>query len=136
MNELETYKAQLKEMIDALEERHSVCLIIADLQSDETAATDIDVGIHNVSMRKFANLLCIGLKEAMIEARMAPVIGAKYIAELHRAVTRAGADASAEVLKTMPEDEKIAELDAMLEDLLGSLKASSKGSDGDGHTEE
>ena len=74
------------------------------------------------SLAELGGFLCEALREAFIEAGIKPRAGFAYADALCKTILRSCADASSEVLKNLPADEREAELRGMLSELLNDTE--------------
>lgn len=112
-------KAKLIEEIQNLPDGSSFVFVAAEPAENENAQMITAVGCSLVELGGF---LCEALREAFIEAGIKPRAGFAYADALCKTILRSCADASAEVLKNLPADERKAELSEMLLELLGDTE--------------
>ena len=112
-------KAKLIEEIQNLPDGSSFVFVAAEPAENENAQMITAVGC---SLAELGGFLCEALREAFIEAGIKPRAGFAYADALCKTIFRSCADASAEVLKNLPADERKAELSEMLLELLGDTE--------------
>ena len=112
-------KAKLIEEIQNLPDGSSFVFVAAEPAENENAQMITAVGC---SLAELGGFLCEALREAFIEAGIKPRAGFAYADALCKTVFRSCADASAEVLKNLPADEREAELRGMLQELLSDTE--------------
>lgn len=112
-------KAKLIEKIQNLPDGSSFVFVAAEPDEKENAQTITAVGC---SLAELGGFICSALHDAFIEAGIKPRAGCAYADALCKTLLRSCADASAEVLKNLPADERKAELRGMLLELLDDTK--------------
>ena len=112
-------KAKLIEEIQNLPDGSTFVFIAAEPDEKEDAQTITAVGC---SLADLAGFICGALHDAFIEAGIKPRAGRAYADALCKTIFRSCADASAEVLKNLPADEREAELSEMLLELLNDIE--------------
>ena len=112
-------KAKLIEEIQNLPDGSSFVFVAAEPAENENAQMITAVGC---SLAELGGFLCEALREAFIEAGIKPRAGFAYADALCKTILRSCADASSEVLKNLPADEREAELRGMLSELLSDTK--------------
>ena len=112
-------KAKLIEEIQNLPDGSSFVFVATEPDEKENAQTITAVGC---SLAELGGFICSALHDAFIEAGIKPRAGRAYAEALCKTMRRSCADASAEVLKNLPSDEREAELSAMLLELLGDTE--------------
>ena len=114
-------KAKLIEEIQNLPDGSTFVFVAAEPAENEkeNAQTITAVGCSLVELGGF---LCSALHDAFIEAGIKPRAGFAYADALCKTILRSCADASAEVLKNLPADEREAELRGMLQELLSDTE--------------
>ena len=112
-------KAKLIEEIQNLPDGSSFVFVATEPDEKENAQTITAVGCSLVALGGF---ICSALHDAFIEAGIKPRAGFAYANALCKTILRSCADASSEVLKNLPADEREAELRGMLQELLSDTK--------------
>lgn len=112
-------KAKLIEEIENLPDGSSFVFVAAEPAENENAQMITAVGC---SLAELGGFLCEALREAFVEAGIRPRAGRAYAEALCKTILRSCADASAEVLKNLPADEREAELRGMLLELLNGTE--------------
>ena len=112
-------KAKLIEEIQNLPDGSTFVFVAAEPTEKENAQMTTAIGC---SLADLAGFICEALHDAFIEAGIKPRAGRAYAEALCKTVFRSCADASAEVLKNLPADEREAELRGMLLDLLNDTE--------------
>ena len=112
-------KAKLIEEIQNLPDGSTFVFVAAEPDEKENAQMITAVGC---SLAELGGFLCEALREAFIEAGIKPRAGRAYAEALCKTVFRSYVDASAEVLKNLPADEREAELRGMLLELLSDTE--------------
>lgn len=112
-------KAKLIEEIQNLPDGSTFVFVAAEPDEKENAQTITAVGCSLVALGGF---ICSALHDAFIEAGIKPRTGFAYANALCKTILRSCADASSEVLKNLPADEREAELRGMLSELLSDTE--------------
>ena len=112
-------KAKLIEEIQNLPDGSTFVFVAAEPDEKENAQMTTAIGC---SLADLAGFICEALHDAFIEAGIKPRAGRAYADALCKTVFRSCADASAEVLKNLPADEREAELRGMLQELLSDTE--------------
>lgn len=112
-------KAKLIEEIQNLPDGSSFIFVATEPDEKENAQTITAVGCSLVALGGF---ICSALHDAFIEAGIKPRAGFAYANALCKTILRSCADASSEVLKNLPADEREAELRGMLSELLSDTE--------------
>ena len=112
-------KAKLIEEIQNLPDGSSFVFVATEPDEKENAQTITAVGCSLVALGGF---ICSALHDAFIEAGIKPRAGFAYANALCKTILRSCADASSEVLKNLPADEREAELRGMLQELLSDTE--------------
>ena len=112
-------KAKLIEEIQNLPDGSTFVFIAAEPDEKEDAQTITTVGC---SLAELGGFVCSALHDTFIEAGIRPRAGRAYADALCKTIFRSCADASAEVLKNLPADEREAELSEMLLELLNDIE--------------
>lgn len=112
-------KAKLIEEIQNLPDGSSFVFVATEPDEKENAQTITAVGCSLVALGGF---ICSALHDAFIEAGIKPRAGFAYANALCKTILRSCADASSEVLKNLPADEREAELRGMLSELLDNTE--------------
>lgn len=112
-------KAKLIEEIQNLPDGSTFVFVAAEPAEKEKAQMITAIGC---SLADLGGFICGALHDAFIEAGIKPRAGRAYAEALCKTIFRACADASAEVLKNLPADEREVELSEMLLELLDDTK--------------
>ena len=112
-------KAKLIEEIQNLPDGSTFVFVAAEPDEKENAQMITAIGC---SLADLGGFICGALHDAFIEAGIRPRAGRAYADALCKTVFRSCADASAEVLKNLPADEREAELSEMLLELLNDIE--------------
>lgn len=112
-------KAKLIEEIQNLPDGSSFVFVAAEPDEKENAQMITAVGC---CLAELGGFICEVLREAFIEAGIGPRAGYAYADALCKTILRSCADASAEVLKNLPVNEREAELRGMLSELLSDTE--------------
>ena len=112
-------KAKLIEEIQNLPDGSTFVFVAAEPAEKENAQMTTAVGC---SLAELGGFFCSALHDAFIEAGIRPRAGRAYADALCKTIFRSCADASAEVLKNLPADEREAELRGMLLELLSDTE--------------
>ena len=112
-------KAKLIEEIQNLPDGSTFVFVAAEPAEKENVQMITAIGC---CLAELGGFLCEALREAFIEAGIKPRAGFAYADALCKTILRSCADASAEVLKNLPADEREAELRGMLSELLSDTK--------------
>ena len=112
-------KAKLIEEIQNLPDGSTFVFVAAEPDEKENAQMITAIGCN---LADLAGFICEALHDAFIEAGIKPRAGRAYAEALCKTVFRSCADASAEVLKNLPADEREAELRGMLLELLNDTE--------------
>lgn len=112
-------KAKLIEEIQNLPDGSSFVFVAAEPDEKEHAQTITAIGC---CLAELGGFICSALHDAFIEAGIKPRAGFAYANALCKTILRSCADASAEVLKNLPADEREAELRGMLLELLDNTE--------------
>ena len=112
-------KAKLIEEIQNLPDGSTFVFVAAEPAEKENAQMTTAVGC---SLAELGGFLCSALHDTFIEAGIKPRAGFAYADALCKTILRSCADASAEVLKNLPADEREAELRGMLQKLLSDTE--------------
>ena len=114
-------KAKLIEEIQNLPDGSSFVFVAAEPAENENENAQMITAV-GCSLAELGGFLCSALHDTFIEAGIRPRAGRAYADALCKTVFRSCADASAEVLKNLPADEREAELRGMLSELLSDTK--------------
>ena len=114
-------KAKLIEEIQNLPDGSTFVFVAAEPAENENENAQMITAV-GCSLAELGGFLCEALREAFIEAGIRPRAGRAYADALCKTVFRSCADASAEVLKNLPADEREAELRGMLQELLSDTE--------------
>lgn len=112
-------KAKLIEEIQNLPVGSTFVFVAAEPAEEENAQMTTAIGC---SLAELGGFLCSALHDTLIEAGIRPRAGRAYADALCKTILRSCADASAEVLKNLPADEREAELRGMLLELLNDTE--------------
>ena len=112
-------KAKLIEEIENLPDGSTFVFVAAEPAEKERVQMTTAIGC---SLAELGGFICSALHDAFIEAGIRPRAGRAYADALCKTLLRSCADASAEVLKNLPADERKAELREMLLELLGDTE--------------
>lgn len=114
-------KAKLIEEIQNLPDGSTFVFVAAEPAENENENAQMITAV-GCSLAELGGFLCAALRETFIEAGIRPRAGRAYADALCKTVFRSCADASAEVLKNLPADEREAELRGMLQELLSDTE--------------
>ena len=114
-------KAKLIEEIQNLPDGSTFVFVAAEPAENENENAQMITAI-GCSLAELGGFLCSALHDTFIEAGIRPRAGRAYADALCKTVFRSCADASAEVLKNLPADEREAELRGMLLELLSDTE--------------
>lgn len=114
-------KAKLIEEIQNLPDGSTFVFIAAEPAENENENAQMITAV-GCSLAELGGFLCSALHDTFIEAGIRPRAGRAYADALCKTVFRSCADASAEVLKNLPADEREAELRGMLQELLSDTE--------------
>lgn len=114
-------KAKLIEEIQNLPDGSTFVFVAAEPAENENENAQIITAV-GCSLAELGGFLCSALHDTFIEAGIRPRAGRAYADALCKTVFRSCADASAEVLKNLPADEREAELRGMLQELLSDTE--------------
>ena len=114
-------KAKLIEEIQNLPDGSTFVFVAAEPAENENENAQMITAI-GCNLADLAGFICEALHDAFIEAGIKPRAGRAYAEALCKTVFRSCADASAEVLKNLPADEREAELRGMLSELLDNTE--------------
>lgn len=114
-------KAKLIEEIQNLPDGSTFVFVAAEPAENENENAQMITAV-GCSLAELGGFLCSALHDAFIEAGIRPRAGRAYADALCKTVFRSCADASAEVLKNLPADEREAELRGMLQELLSDTE--------------
>ena len=114
-------KAKLIEEIQNLPDGSTFVFVAAEPDEKEKENAQMITAI-GCSLADLGGFICGALHDAFIEAGIRPRAGRAYADALCKTVFRSCADASAEVLKNLPADEREAELRGMLQELLSDTE--------------
>ena len=112
-------KAKLIEEIQNLPDGSTFVFVAAEPAENENAQMITAIGC---CLAELGGFICSALREAFIEAGIKPRAGFAYADALCKTILRSCADASSEVLKNLPADEREAELRGMLQELLSDTE--------------
>ena len=112
-------KAKLIEEIQNLPDGSTFVFVAAEPAEKENAQMITAIGC---SLADLGGFICGALHDAFIEAGIKPRAGFAYANALCKTILRSCADASSEVLKNLPADEREAELRGMLSELLSDTE--------------
>ena len=110
-------KAKLIEEIQNLPDGSTFVFVAAEPAENENENAQMITAV-GCSLAELGGFLCSALHDTFIEAGIRPRAGRAYADALCKTIFRSCADASAEVLKNLPADEREAELLGMLFELL------------------
>ena len=114
-------KAKLIEEIQNLPDGSTFVFVAAEPAENENENAQMITAV-GCSLAELGGFLCSALHDAFIEAGIKPRAGFAYADALCKTILRSCADASSEVLKNLPADEREAELRGMLSELLSDTK--------------
>lgn len=114
-------KAKLIEEIQNLPDGSTFVFVAAEPAENENENAQMITAV-GCSLAELGGFLCSALHDTFIEAGIRPRAGRAYADALCKTVFRSCADASAEVLKNLPADEREAELRGMLLELLNDTE--------------
>ena len=114
-------KAKLIEEIENLSDGSSFVFVAAEPAENENENAQMITAV-GCSLAELGGFLCSALHDTFIEAGIRPRAGRAYADALCKTIFRSCADASAEVLKNLPADEREAELRGMLLELLNDTE--------------
>ena len=114
-------KAKLIEEIQNLPDGSTFVFVAAEPAENENENAQMITAV-GCSLAELGGFLCSALHDTFIEAGIRPRAGRAYADALCKTVFRSCADASAEVLKNLPADEREAELRGMLQELLNDTE--------------
>lgn len=114
-------KAKLIEEIQNLPDGSTFVFVAAEPAENENENAQMITAV-GCSLAELGGFLCSALHDTFIEAGIRPRAGRAYADALCKTVFRSCADASAEVLKNLPADEREAELRGMLQELLSDTE--------------
>ena len=114
-------KAKLIEEIQNLPDGSTFVFVAAEPAENENENAQMITAV-GCSLAELGGFLCSALHDTFIEAGIRPRAGRAYADALCKTVFRSCADASAEVLKNLPADEREAELRGMLLELLSDTE--------------
>lgn len=112
-------KAKLIEEIQNLPDGSSFIFVATEPDKKENAQMITAIGC---CLAELGGFICSALHDAFIEAGIKPRAGFAYADALCKTILRSCADASSEVLKNLPADEREAELRGMLQELLDNTE--------------
>lgn len=112
-------KAKLIEEIQNLPDGSTFVFVAAEPDEKEKAQM---ITAIECSLADLGGFICGALRDMFIEAGIRPRAGCAYADALCKTLLRSCADASAEVLKNLPADERKAELRGMLLELLSDTE--------------
>ena len=114
-------KAKLIEKIQNLPDGSTFVFVAAEPAENENENAQMITAV-GCSLVALGGFICSALHDAFIEAGIKPRAGFAYADALCKTILRSCADASSEVLKNLPADEREAELRGMLSELLSDTK--------------
>lgn len=114
-------KAKLIEEIQNLPDGSTFVFVAAEPAENENENAQMITAV-GCSLAELGGFLCSALHDTFIEAGIRPRAGRAYADALCKTILRSCADASSEVLKNLPADEREAELRGMLSELLSDTK--------------
>ena len=114
-------KAKLIEESQKLPDGSTFVFVAAEPAENENENAQMITAV-GCSLAELGGFLCSALHDTFIEAGIRPRAGRAYADALCKSVFRSCADASAEVLKNLPADEREAELRGMLQELLSDTE--------------
>lgn len=114
-------KAKLIEEIQNLPDGSTFVFVAAEPAENENENAQMITAV-GCSLAELGGFLCSALHDTLIEAGIRPRAGRAYADALCKTMLRSCADASAEVLKNLPADEREAELRGMLQELLSDTE--------------
>lgn len=114
-------KAKLIEKIQNLPDGSAFVFVAAEPAENENENAQMITAV-GCSLAELGGFLCSALHDAFIEAGIKPRAGFAYADALCKTILRSCADASSEVLKNLPADEREAELRGMLSELLDNTE--------------
>ena len=114
-------KAKLIEEIQNLPDGSTFVFVAAEPAENENENAQMITAV-GCSLAELGGFLCSALHDAFIEAGIKPRAGFAYADALCKTILRSCADASSEVLKNLPADEREAELRGMLSELLSDTE--------------
>ena len=114
-------KAKLIEEIQNLPDGSTFVFVAAEPAENENENAQMITAV-GCSLAELGGFLCSALHDTFIEAGIRPRAGRAYADALCKTIFRSCADASAEVLKNLPADEREAELRGMLLELLSDTE--------------
>lgn len=114
-------KAKLIEEIQNLPDGSTFVFVAAEPAENENENAQMITAV-GCSLAELGGFICSALHDAFIEAGIKPRAGFAYANALCKTILRSCADASSEVLKNLPADEREAELRGMLSELLSDTE--------------
>lgn len=135
MTNFEEYKTKLIEEIKDLPDGSRI-LVLASCpggDADETDNVEYATALHG-SLEDMMRLMSNGLEETLVSCQLTPTEGAMFCSILLHELKLAGSRAGMRVLRSLPEEEQVEELEIMLKETLKEMPYPDP--DGDGHTEE
>ena len=114
-------KAKLIEKIQNLPDGSTFVFVAAEPAENENENAQMITAV-GCSLVALGGFICSALHDAFIEAGIKPRAGFAYANALCKTILRSCADASSEVLKNLPADEREAELRGMLQELLSDTE--------------
>ena len=114
-------KAKLIEEIQNLPDGSTFVFVAAEPAENENENAQMITAV-GCSLAELGGFLCSALHDTFIEAGIRPRAGRAYADALCKTILRSCADASSEVLKNLPADEREAELRGMLSELLSDTE--------------
>lgn len=114
-------KAKLIEEIQNLPDGSTFVFVAAEPAENENENAQMITAI-GCCLAELGGFICSALHDAFIEAGIKPRAGFAYADALCKTILRSCADASSEVLKNLPADEREAELRGMLQELLSDTE--------------